>query len=120
MGGGEDKPENYQTVTYELDGHDGETVLTLKQDNNPTEEAAETMAEKNWGPVLEGLKNVAEEARSLATNSTYPPVARTRICWPSSISLVEFVHCDNRGDAMFARDHGCMGHECPPPRSPDR
>jgi hypothetical protein len=37
-------------------------VLTLKQDNNPSEEAAGIMAEKNWGPVLEGLKKVAEEA----------------------------------------------------------
>jgi uncharacterized protein YndB with AHSA1/START domain len=62
MGGSEDKPENYHTVTYELDGHDGQTVLTLKHDNNPTEEAANAMAERNWGPVLEGLKKVAEEA----------------------------------------------------------
>jgi uncharacterized protein YndB with AHSA1/START domain len=61
MGGSEDKPENYHTVIYELAERDGETVLTLKQDNNPTQEAADTMAEKNWGPVLEGIKNVAEQ-----------------------------------------------------------
>jgi uncharacterized protein YndB with AHSA1/START domain len=61
MGGSEDKPENYHTVIYELAERDGETVLTLKQDNNPTQDAADTMAEKNWGPVLEGIKKVAEQ-----------------------------------------------------------
>jgi len=61
MGGSEDKPENYHTVIYELAERDGETVLTLKQDNNPTQEAADTMAEKNWGPVLEGIRKVAEQ-----------------------------------------------------------
>jgi uncharacterized protein YndB with AHSA1/START domain len=61
MGGSEDKPENYHTVIYELVERDGETVLTLKQDNNPTQEAADTMAEKNWGPVLEGIRSVAEQ-----------------------------------------------------------
>src|SRR3979411_3203031 len=60
MGGSEDKPENYHTVTYELAERGGETILTLKQDNNATQEEADTMAEKNWGPVLDGLKAVAE------------------------------------------------------------
>ena len=61
MGGSEDKPENYHTVTYELAEREGKTILTLKQDNNASQEAADTMAEKNWGPVLEGLKAVAEQ-----------------------------------------------------------
>jgi uncharacterized protein YndB with AHSA1/START domain len=61
MGGSEDKPENYHTVTYELAERDGETTLTLMQDNNPSQEAADTMAEKNWGPVFEGLRTVAEQ-----------------------------------------------------------
>jgi len=62
MGGSEDRPENYHTLTYVLsdDGHT--TTLTLEQDNNPTQEAADTMAEKNWGPVLEGLKAAAEQS----------------------------------------------------------
>jgi uncharacterized protein YndB with AHSA1/START domain len=60
MGGSEDKPENYHTVTYELTGEDGKTTLTLRQDNNPTQEEANKMAENNWGPVLEGLKETAE------------------------------------------------------------
>jgi len=59
MGGSEDKPENYHTVTYELAGEDGKTTLTLRQDNNPTQEEADQMAENNWGPVLEGLKETA-------------------------------------------------------------
>jgi len=61
MGGSEDKPENYHTVTYELTGEDGKTTLTLRQDNNPTQEEANTMAENNWGPVLEGLKETVEK-----------------------------------------------------------
>jgi uncharacterized protein YndB with AHSA1/START domain len=60
MGGGEDKPENYHTVTYELTGDDGHTTLTLTQDNNPSQEEADAMAKNNWGPVLQGLKKTAE------------------------------------------------------------
>ena len=61
MGGSEDKPENYHTVTYELTGDNGKTALTLKQDNNATQEEADKMAQDNWGPVLEGLKKLVEE-----------------------------------------------------------
>ena len=63
MAGSEDKPENYHTVTYKLAERGGTTILTLKQDNNASQEEADTMAEKNWGPVLEGLKAVAEQQR---------------------------------------------------------
>ncbi|TMC54307.1 MAG: SRPBCC domain-containing protein [Chloroflexi bacterium] len=61
MGGSEDKPENYHTLTYELAGDDGTTTLTLTQDNNPTQEEADKMADDNWGPVLNGLKEVVEK-----------------------------------------------------------
>jgi hypothetical protein len=61
MGGTEDKPENYHTVTYELTGEDGKTTLTLTQDNNATQDEANKMAEDNWGPVLNGLKETAEK-----------------------------------------------------------
>jgi uncharacterized protein YndB with AHSA1/START domain len=61
MGGSEDKPENYHTVTYELAGDDGTTTLTLSQDNNPSQEEADKMAENNWGPVLNGLKEMVEK-----------------------------------------------------------
>jgi uncharacterized protein YndB with AHSA1/START domain len=60
MGGSEDKPENYHTLTYVLAGSDGRTILTLRQDNNPTQEEADKMAKDNWAPVLEGLKETAE------------------------------------------------------------
>ena len=66
MGGSEDKPENYHTVTYELAEHGQETILTVEQDNNPSQEAANTMAEQNWGPVLEGLKAAAEQSMTQA------------------------------------------------------
>jgi len=60
MGGSEDKPENYHTVTYELAGEDGKTTLTLTQDNNPSQEEADKMAADNWGPVLDALKETVE------------------------------------------------------------
>ena len=60
MGGTPDEPENYHTVTYELAEDRGRTTLTLTQDNNATQEEADKMAEANWGPVLQGLKAVAE------------------------------------------------------------
>ena len=60
MSGAEDKPENYYTVTYTLDGNDTTTTLTLQQDGNESQDAADQMAANNWGPVLEGLKAVAE------------------------------------------------------------
>ena len=61
MGGSEDKPENYHTVTYELAGEDGKTNLTLIQDNNASQEEADKMASDNWGPVLIGLKETVEK-----------------------------------------------------------
>ena len=60
MGGTEDAPENYHTVTFELAEDAGTTTLTLSQDNNATQEDAERMAENSWGPVLLGLKATAE------------------------------------------------------------
>jgi uncharacterized protein YndB with AHSA1/START domain len=63
MGGTPDKPENYHTVTYELVGDDARTTLTLTQDNNATQEDAAKMAKDNWGPVLNGLKEIAEKDR---------------------------------------------------------
>lgn len=61
MGGSEDKPENYHTVTYVLAGADGKTTLTLTQDNNASQEEADKMANDNWGPVLNGLKETVEK-----------------------------------------------------------
>ena len=60
IGGSEDTPENYHTITYELAEDGGKTTLTLTQDNNATQAEADTMAENNWAPVLLGLKETAE------------------------------------------------------------
>jgi uncharacterized protein YndB with AHSA1/START domain len=63
LGGSEDKPENYHTVTYVLAGDDGKTTtLTLTQDNNASQEEADKMANDNWGPVLNGLKETVESS----------------------------------------------------------
>lgn len=62
MGGSEDKPENYHTVTYDLAGEGEQTTLTLRQDNNPSQDEADKMAQNNWQPVLEGLKETVEKA----------------------------------------------------------
>ncbi len=61
MSGSDDLPANYHTVTYELADQGGKTTLTLTQDNNPTQAEADSMAENNWGPVLQGLKATAEK-----------------------------------------------------------
>ena len=60
MGGGEDQPDNYRTVTYHLQAEGDATGLTVTQDNNPTQAAADQMAEANWAPVLRGLKEAVE------------------------------------------------------------
>ena len=54
-----DQPENYHTVTIELNERDGRTDVTLSQDNNPTDEAREH-SEKNWRMMLDGLKKFVE------------------------------------------------------------
>jgi uncharacterized protein YndB with AHSA1/START domain len=60
MGGFEDRPENYATVTYELEAKDGHTVLTVSQDNNDTESERDH-SEKNWEMVLAAMKNFIEK-----------------------------------------------------------
>lgn len=54
-----DSPENYQHVTYELAGEDGQTTLTITQDGNGTAEA-KTHSEQNWARVLADLKRILE------------------------------------------------------------
>ena len=60
MSGLEDKPENYNTVTYSLSEKDSRTILTVTQDYNPTKESA-AHSESNWGIVLKGLKEIVEK-----------------------------------------------------------
>ena len=60
LSGKEDAPENYHTLLYELNEDDGKTHVSLSQDNNPSEEAAEH-SKANWEKMLSGLKEVVEE-----------------------------------------------------------
>jgi uncharacterized protein YndB with AHSA1/START domain len=59
LSGQEDRPENYHTLSYELEERAGGTHVTLSQDNNQTEEAAEH-SRANWEKMLAGLKQVVE------------------------------------------------------------
>jgi uncharacterized protein YndB with AHSA1/START domain len=59
LGGQEDVPENYHTLTYELEAAGPRTRVALSQDNNPTVEAAEH-SKANWEKMLLGLKEVVE------------------------------------------------------------
>jgi len=56
----EDVPENYATVTYELFPDNGETKLSITQDNVATEES-QKHSEQNWASVLNTLKDLLEE-----------------------------------------------------------
>ncbi|AWH85617.1 ATPase [Flavobacterium album] len=59
MGGKEDKPENYNLVTYTLTEGGDRTVVTLTQDNIATDDEKQH-ATANWNGVLAELKKVAE------------------------------------------------------------
>jgi uncharacterized protein YndB with AHSA1/START domain len=59
LSGDEDVPENYHTLVYELEESDGKTHISLSQDNNRSEEAAEH-SRANWDRMLSGLKEVVE------------------------------------------------------------
>jgi hypothetical protein len=59
MGGKEDKPENYNLVTYYLSEKDGKTIVTLTQDNVGSEKEKEHVTD-NWKAVLKKLKEVVE------------------------------------------------------------
>ena len=59
LSGEEDVPENYHTLTYVLDGQDGHTHVSLRQDNNSSADAAEH-SQANWQKMLAGLKATVE------------------------------------------------------------
>jgi len=60
MGGKEDKPENYNLVTYKLDEKNGKTTVTITQDNNGSEKERQH-SEENWNSVIQKLKETVEE-----------------------------------------------------------
>ena len=55
-----DLPENYANITYELYEEDGETELTVKQENVASEEVRKH-SEQNWATVLKNLKDLLEK-----------------------------------------------------------
>jgi uncharacterized protein YndB with AHSA1/START domain len=55
----EDKPENYFTMTYILDGDEGATTLTILQED-PRPGAEDTVEDEEGNPVLAALKTLAE------------------------------------------------------------
>ena len=55
-----DKPENYHTVTIELSADGNQTLVSLAQDKNATEEAR-AHSEKNWAMMLTALKKLLEQ-----------------------------------------------------------
>ena len=57
MSGKPDKPENYATVTYDLQGKGDKTDLKVTQTNCSGQEA---QMRKNWETVLDGLKKTVE------------------------------------------------------------
>ena len=59
MAGMPDSPANYKRVTYELTQKSSDTLLTLTQDNNASEEERDH-SEQNWKMVLDGLKKLVE------------------------------------------------------------
>jgi uncharacterized protein YndB with AHSA1/START domain len=60
MSGKEDKPENYQTISYALSGTGDTTTLTVTQEGIDSKEEKEH-SEKNWQGVLDGLKKLLEK-----------------------------------------------------------
>lgn len=59
VSGKPDRPEDYQTVTWELTEADGATELRITEQNLPSQEAAET-SEQAWDAALGKLKELLE------------------------------------------------------------
>jgi uncharacterized protein YndB with AHSA1/START domain len=58
--GDEDISGNHHIVNIELSNIEGDTVIDLTQDNNPSEEAR-NHAETNWDQMLTGLQQLVED-----------------------------------------------------------
>jgi uncharacterized protein YndB with AHSA1/START domain len=59
IGGKEDKPENYNLVTYRLSDDHGKTLVTLTQDNIQSQKEKEHSID-SWKAVLDKLKQAVE------------------------------------------------------------
>jgi uncharacterized protein YndB with AHSA1/START domain len=60
MSGQEDKPENYNLVTYRVKENGDRTKVTITQDNIRNEESLDGST-SNWKMVLKSLKRVVEK-----------------------------------------------------------
>jgi uncharacterized protein YndB with AHSA1/START domain len=60
MSGKPDTPDQYNTVSYELSSANGQTTVSVTQDNNPTQESADHSA-SNWTSVLKSMKALLEK-----------------------------------------------------------
>nr|WP_294950028.1 SRPBCC family protein [uncultured Mucilaginibacter sp.] len=60
----EDKPENYQIVSYKLDEKDGVTTMEITQENIK-DQAAKEHSEGSWQAIYGGLKKMLEEKQPL-------------------------------------------------------
>lgn len=59
LSGQPDVPENYHTLTYELDDRGTSTHLSLSQDNNASQEEADH-SRGMWAMLVKGVKEVVE------------------------------------------------------------
>jgi uncharacterized protein YndB with AHSA1/START domain len=59
MSGKEDKPENYQTITYSVTEKDGVTNVHVVQDGVTAE--TREHSEQNWKMVFEGMRSLVEK-----------------------------------------------------------
>jgi len=60
MSGLPDMPENYYIVTIQISEIGTDTLISLTQNNNPTEKDKDHSG-NNWKMMLEGLKNLLED-----------------------------------------------------------
>lgn len=56
-----DVPENYHNLTYKLSNDEDNTIVSLSQDNNATENAREH-SQKMWESLLISLKKLLEDS----------------------------------------------------------
>lgn len=62
MGGTEDKPENYQNVSYDLKEKEGVTTFELTQDNIK-DETAKQHSEQNWQAIFGKMQEMVESGQ---------------------------------------------------------
>ena len=59
MSGTEDKPENFQVVSYLVKPNSGQTELTIIQEGSKSEEA-KNHSEQNWKTIMDSIKTIME------------------------------------------------------------